>query len=130
MTWPSEEIPEADHVFMRGHKMHLDADGQFKPSVFKDQGPSMSTNWEKYCASADDCRSRAKDPTANGVLRGHVGSIRENARLTVTHTPVQETEAKPDRSHTCVIGPKTEAVRLKLQEIFETVLPVGAPAPQ
>jgi len=122
MTWEAEAIPDPDHVYRRAHRVHLDADGTFKPSIFKDIGGSVSTNWEKYCATAEECRAKAKEPPKNGVLKGNAGSVRGIPDLAVTHTPVQETEPVPDRSHTCVLGPKPEAVRLKLHEIFEIVL--------
>lgn len=126
MAWESESIPDSNRLFMRAHKSMVRG-GQIGPSLFVDRGDSLSTNWEKYCQAPELCQAMAKVPKDNGVLVAQVDRIR-NVKLTVEHTPVQKCDERPegDRSHTCVKGEKTAAVRLELVDLFEWALPVPA----
>ena len=115
--WPSEEIPNADTLFMRAHKSHL-ATGQLAAGVFKDINGGMSTNWEKYC-TAQEALAKAKVPADNGIIRMVVGRVRE-IPLEVKHTPLSG-----DLSHTDVIGTKNTEVRLKLLGIYSWAIKWG-----
>jgi len=113
--WPQEVIPNSDILFMRVHRNFVE-DGELQPNAFRDQGAGMSTNWQKYCVTAEEARRRAtKNPQNNGVVRLGVGPIR-NIPLTVEHTPDWALE---DRSHADVIGQKTAEVRMRLLDIAE-----------
>ena len=120
MPWEREKIENDQLLYMRVHRNVL-KDGQLVPGVFRDQGSSMSTNWVRYCPTAEDCRQKAKSPPDNGVVQAHAGPIRDIDTLLVEHTPVEAVD-RQDRSHTCVIGEKTTEVRLDLYDIFSWAL--------
>jgi len=73
----------------------------------------MSANWQKYCPTAQDSRSKGKQPNnpAFGVVSLSVGGVRQ-VPLAVDHTPTPK-----DRSHTTVVGNKTAEVREKLTRL-------------
>ena len=113
IAWPEEDIPDDNGLFMRAHRAFWQA-GELQPGVFRDQGGGMSTNWARYCPTAEDCRSRATSPDDNGVVSMLTGAVR-GVPLTVKHTP---DVSRNDRSHTDVIGDKKAAgVRVKLLKI-------------
>jgi hypothetical protein len=119
--WPQEEIPNDALLYMRTHRMHIDKSGELQPGVFCDHpklNGAMSTNWQKYCPSPEQCRSMAKKPDDNGVISLVVQDVRE-IPLDVYHTPSYEFS---DRSHTDVTGEKTTKVRLRLLKAFSWCL--------
>jgi hypothetical protein len=85
------------------------------PGAFRDHGHGMSTNWQKYCETPEEARSKAKDPVANGVVTLIAGDVRQISPLTVEHSPDRE---RNDRSHTDVVGEKDQEVRLKLLRVY------------
>ena len=107
--WVFELIPDEDLLYMRAHKSFYRS-GSLQPGVFRDIEGAMSTNWQKYCATAVEARCLARVPTDNGVVSFSVHTLRA-IPLTVTHSP---DESLPDRSHTDVIGEKSTEVRAKL----------------
>lgn len=123
LSFPIEEIPDADALFMRAHR-NLLRDGQIVPGVFRVQGEGMSVDWSKY-ASPEDTRMRARKPLDNGVLAMIAGKIRSEASLAVNHSPENE-----NRAHSEIILPQddedlTEA-RIKLRRIATLVIPLGS----
>jgi hypothetical protein len=101
---------------MRVHKQHI-LEGELTPGVFQDHGGGMSTNWTKYCVTAEDCRAKAKSPVANGVLRFLAGPMR-SVPMELKHTPLPS-----DRSHVDVIGlKKSTEVRLRMLSVVELLL--------
>ena len=101
LSFPVEEIPDADSVFMRAHRSLL-RDGEIVPGVFRAQGKAMSVDWSKY-ASPEDTRQRARKPLGNAVLAMIAGRIRAEAGLEVFHTPEPE-----NRAHSSVILPEND----------------------
>lgn len=110
--WPSEEIPDEDRLFMRVHKNFLlgAEDDYIPPGVFRDQGPAMSTDWEKY-SSPEQSRERARKPEVNGVIALVAGPVRTDAGQEVVHTP---DEPRGNRAHTDVRGKKDGDPRVRL----------------
>jgi hypothetical protein len=110
VIWPVEEIPDADQIYMRVHKMYAPT-GELKPGAFRDQQGGMSADWEEY-ATPEDTRNRARNPADNGVIGMTVGDVRAIESLTVVHEPLPE-----NRAHTEVFGEKDPEVRVKLRRI-------------
>jgi len=81
----------------------------------------MSTEWQKYCETPQEARSRAKEPQDNAVISLIVGDVRGIQGLAVVHTPNQE---RLNRAHADVVGAKTDKVRSELLMICEVVLPL------
>jgi len=117
-----EHVPNEDVLFLRVHPQNA-PNGELQASAFKDIGPGMSTNWQKYCPTAADSKSLAAKPKGHGVVSLVVEPVR-SIPLAVTHTP-----AKKDRSHTTVAGEKTPEVREKLlQQATWEILPEDKPS--
>lgn len=113
---PTEAIPDDGRVLMRVHKQYLDKVGRLRPVAFRDQGDGMSTDWEKYSTPLET-KNRAKIPSDNGVISLVVGSIRENRRLTVVHTP--HNADPPHERHVDVFGEKDPETRMHLLGIAQ-----------
>lgn len=109
--WPTEEIPDADTLYLRVHQRSAPG-GDLLPGAFRDHEGGMSTNWQKYCPTAAEARNKARNPALNGVVSLLVQAVRK-VPLSVKHTPLIT-----DRSHTDVIGEKDAEARAKLMEIF------------
>ena len=123
LDFPTEDIPDADQVFMRAHRNFL-RNGAITPNVFRAQGEGMSVDWSKY-ASPDDTRSRARKPLDNAILALVAGEVRSKTGLGVNHTPLPE-----NRAHSDVILPQddedlTEA-RIKLGRIATLAIPLDS----
>jgi hypothetical protein len=124
VSWPTEEIPDDNYLWMRVHKIRV-RNGEIRPSAFENKPTptdGMSTDWDKY-ASPQDTRDRGNVPTDNAVIRLKVGDVRQIPDQTVVHTP-DYISAKPNRSHTDVFGEKHEEVRVKLSRICKIVIPL------
>lgn len=121
ITFPVEDIPNRDSVFMRAHKDYI-RDGDIVPGVFREQDGSMSVDWDKY-ATPEDTRKRAKNPSNNAVLSLSVEGIRKIRNLNVRHAPESanrahsEVDLPDDREHL------TEA-RLLLLRLADVVIRV------
>ena len=119
-SWPEETIPDADHLFMRVHKMWKRDDG-ISPGAFQNHNSGMSTDWSKY-STAEATRARAmKLELLYAVIQMKVGDVRMVPNQVVRHTP---DVARNNRAHTDVIGDKKkEKIRVKLRRIAVLVLP-------
>ena len=117
ITWLVEDIPNEDRLFMRVERSFV-SHGKFGPGVFKNRptkSDGMSTDWDKY-STPGATRERAKVPQNNGVIEMPVAEVRKIMGQTVVHRPIQS-----NRSHTEVLGPKDEEVRLKLRRVARWV---------
>jgi hypothetical protein len=123
VPWQSEDIPDADSLWMRVHRMWFDSQGNISPSSFQNRPTDqdgMSTDWQKY-ADPEDTRSRAKKPQDNAVIRLVVGQVRQIPDQSVVHTPDSKTN---NRAHTDVFGQKHPEARVKLSRICKIVIPL------
>ncbi len=125
LSFPREDIPSADSVFMRAHETYF-RDGDLQPGVFTSkEGPGMSVDWDRY-SSEEQTRQRARKPEKNAVIRLSVGGIRKIDPLDVVHRP------EPDnRAHSEVDLPTDETlteIRLKLNRLVKIVIPLTPPA--
>ncbi len=128
-NWPIEEIPDADSVFMRAHRVFFSSGGELKPGVFRcrDNSNTVSVNWDRYATAEDTQQQARKDPDDNGIIRMPVVGIRRINNLTVKHTPLVQ-----NRSHADV-GPfsdhreeitETRVLLLRIAEVVK--LPVNS----
>lgn len=120
LVWESESIPDDAVLYMRAHRQYFRG-GTLQPGVFRDQQGAMSTEWQKYCGTPQEARSRAKEPKDNAVISLIVGDVRGIQGLAVVHTPNPE---RLNRAHVDVVGAKTDRVRSELLMICDVVLPL------
>jgi hypothetical protein len=124
VSFPVEEIPDADSVFMRAHLIHF-SNGELRPGVFRAQDGGMSVDWDKY-STPEATRQRArKNPENNAVIRMGVGGIRRIESLDVKHSPEPDNQAHSDVN----LPEKNEdltKVRMLLGRIAEVVIPLKA----
>lgn len=123
VPWQREDIPDADSLWMRVHRMWFDSQGNIRPGSFQNRPTDqdgMSTDWQKY-ADPEDTRSRAKKPQDNAVIRLVVGEVRQIPDQSVVHTPDPKTN---NRAHTDVFGQKHPEARVKLSRICKIVIPL------
>jgi hypothetical protein len=114
--WPKENIPNPDRLFYRVHAGQL-VDGALHAGIFREQGDSMSADWEKY-STPQQSRSRAAQPTRNGIIALVAGDVR-GVGMTVEHTP---DEPRNNRAHSSIGGlgadkAKKVKLRVKLLEL-------------
>lgn len=108
---------------MRVHCTKI-VNGEPISSAFCDIGRGMSTNWKKYCVTAEEARLKAREPAKNGIIEFVVKAIRSIPPLSVEHTPDIE---RKDRSHAEVIGEKDAEVRMKLGRAFQWAIKLVKP---
>jgi hypothetical protein len=121
-VWREEEIPNESLLYMRAHQVYKKTDGTLKPGVFKDQGDSMSTDWDRY-STPQETLDRARVPAQNAVISLNVGEVRAIDPLSVKHD-LRDVDGQPvHRAHTSVFGEKTPEVRLKLRRIHGWAIP-------
>jgi hypothetical protein len=121
VSWPREDIPAEDHLWMRVHKNDMENEEIF-PGAFrnrpKDTG-GMSTDWDKY-RTAEDTRNDGRVPPENyAVIRLNVGEVRKIPDQTVVHTPDIE---RQNRAHTDVFGQKHPEARVLLIRAAKIVI--------
>lgn len=128
-SWPVEEIPDADSLFMRIHRQWIKPDGTLWPTCFRnrpDDRGGMSTDWERYSSPADT-RQRARRPDDNAVVRMTAGSVRTIPGQTVRLSPIVGHPTIPDnRSHIDVDGSKEAdpETQLRFLQTASIVLPL------
>lgn len=123
MSFPVENVPDSDSVFMRAHQNYM-VNGQLRPGVFTAHDGAMSVDWNKY-SEPKQTLDRARNPKQNAVIEMNVGRIRAVPQLDVLHTPEIE-----NRAHCDVPLPEsgedlTEA-RFNLKKIATMVIPLSA----
>jgi hypothetical protein len=122
VSWPSEDIPAEDHLWMRVHRNDME-DGDILPRAFRNRPKNtggMSTDWDKY-RTAQDTRNDGRVPLENAVIRLNVGVVREIPDQKVVHTPDLE---RQNRAHTDVFGEKHPQARVLLIRAAEIVIPL------
>lgn len=120
LTFPVEEIPDADAVFMRVHESHF-REGVLQVGAFRNPDGGMSVNWDKY-ASAELTRQQARrNPEKNGVVTMPVGSVRRIRSLDVKHIPEPDNRAHSEINLPSDHQELTE-VRIMLRRIADVVL--------
>ncbi len=97
LVWPTEDLPDDARLFYRVH-VNSAPDGVLVPGIFREQKGSMSADWEKY-STAEESRSRAPEPSRNGIVVLLAGPIRAIEGMGVQHAPIP-----PNRSHSAVTG--------------------------
>lgn len=114
--WPIEEIPDKDSLYRCVHRQHV-RDGSIAPGAFgKDY--RMSVDWGEY-SNPEQARNRRKKPEDNAVVALIAGEVRGLRSQTVEHAPIPV-----NRSHSEVVGEKSERVRIELSRICEVVIPL------
>ncbi|MBE3145266.1 MAG: hypothetical protein IMZ61_15310 [Planctomycetes bacterium] len=73
----------------------------------------MSVDWDRYSTPVES-QNRSRTPSDNGVVTFVALKLRQLPGQILEHSPIRE-----NRSHSEVIGEKTEEVRLKMMECFE-----------
>lgn len=125
--WPVEDIPDADLLYRRVHRDHIDK-GEPMFGVFRNDGQGdaagMSVDWSKY-AEPQETQARGRKPASEyGVLALTVSDVRQIPRQEVLHEP----EWPDNRAHTNVKGPKSkregaeQEIRLRFLQITRWVL--------
>jgi hypothetical protein len=128
--WQAEEIPGADHLFLRVHKANV-RDGFLIDNAFQEFHGGMSTNWSKYStpeitrdqvAELPPRNGKLRDPKVYGVVSLKAEAVRAIPNVSVEHTPDWE---RNNRAHTDVHGsgenPADEdetEVRFQLRKIW------------
>jgi len=113
VSWPIEEIPPEDHLWMRVHTKDIE-DGEILPRAFRNRPPKtggMSTDWAKYRTAQDTRNDGRAGPENYAVIRLNVGEVRVIPDQKVEHTP---DVAKNNRAHTDVFGEKNPQTRVLL----------------
>ncbi len=119
--WESEEIPDADLLYMRVHFRFVNDDGSIQPGAFRDQGEAMSTDWEKYSTPEQTCNRLSKGQD-NAVISLRTSGVRAIPDQLVVHTPDPETN---NQAHTDVFGDKKKntQVRILYSRLYELIIP-------
>lgn len=128
MTWPSEEILDADDTYYRVHQ-NIVPNGELRPAIFREQEGSMSVDWGKY-STPEETRARGRsEASAYGVVTLVAGEIRSIEGMEVDHSPTRE-----NRAHSEVYGmgaqkPRKTEIRLRLyNQLNGWTIPVESPA--
>lgn len=116
--WPVEDIPDADHLYMRVHRTWFKPSGDISLRAFANHGAGMSTDWSKY-STPEQTRDRGRTPPSNAVVRMNVGDIRAMPGQSVAHSPQDG-----NRAHADVLGEKDEEARMLLRRRATIVLPL------
>jgi hypothetical protein len=113
VSWPVEEIPNDDHLYLRVYKKHC-SNGRIMPIAFKrhgETGDGLSVDWSRY-ASPEDTRRRSlrHPPEDYAVVSFKVEDIRRLG-YTVVHKPLSPgnlgATTEGNRAHTEIIPPAT-----------------------
>lgn len=116
-TWPEEDIPSDDRLFMRVHIRTHARKGKLSTGAYQNHNSGMSTDWEKYSTPEQTRQRGRKAAPEYGVVAMSVAEVRLVPGQTVEHEP--ETE---NRAHTEVFGEKDEEVRVLLRRCSQWVI--------
>ena len=125
--WPTENIPDKDHVFRNAKDSWLKSDNTIDPQIFWDsltRGREASVFWDKYCTKPSDARLAMIEPERYGVLKLNAGEVRELEMQIVEHKPTTA-----HRAHSLINGEKDEEILFRLLEISELVIPIPPKKP-
>lgn len=120
--YPVEYIPDADKVYYRIHKTYI-KNGELIPGAFREQGESMSVDWEKYATPQVTIMRALRCPENNGVVSFIVGPLR-GIPLIVTHAPVGENIAHTDVTCENSRIEENPRIRLLLLQMITWELPI------
>ena len=100
ITFKIEKIPDEDHLYLRVHKNnnHSATETYVPAEIFKPQGDSMSTEWNKY-SNPLQALNNARKPSENSIASLNIGKVRLIPLLKVIHDP-----SKANQAHTSVYG--------------------------
>lgn len=99
MGWPAEDIPDNDRLYRRIPPVWYNKEeDRVTSAAFKDL--NMSVNWEKYITAENAVR---KYPEHR--LSALIAKVPRSKSLEVKHTP-----SRLIRSHSSIIGKKTESI--------------------
>ncbi len=123
-----EEIPDIDHLFLRVHNKnnnHSATETYVPAEVFRAQGASMSTEWDKY-STPMKALNNARKPSENTIASFNVGEVRLIPPLKVVHDP-----SRSNQAHTSVFGIEGDRItkmviqrklsKIAVWEIFQNV---------
>jgi hypothetical protein len=121
VSWPAEQIPDADALYKRVPQSHVESDGRLGPNAFVKIGEGemrgVSTNWSKYSdphstRDAVKVATPPRDPLNYSVVSFLAGAVRAvSSVVEVRHTPLPD-----NRSHTDIRYPdmpKVDATELR-----------------
>lgn len=116
LNWAVETIPEKSYLFYRVPKGSLKPGETMHPSIFTENGGSMSTDWDRY-SDPQKTLSCVENPNRFRVIRLIADYIRNNNKFEINHSPNIELK---NRAHTDVFGVTTKnGVKLAQDEITE-----------
>lgn len=127
-TWPVEDLPDRDNLYLRVHRRWFGTDDALDLGCFRNQPDErtggMSTDWSRY-ATPEQTRTRARSPIDNAVVALTVGDVRTIPGQRVEHSPTID-----NRAHTDVWGAKSHdpEVRRRYSRIARMVLSLPSPA--
>jgi hypothetical protein len=113
VSWPTEEIPDVDNLWMRVHTHDIEG-GEILPRAFRNHPKKtggMSTDWAKYRTAQETRNTGRAGPENYTVIRLNVGEVRTIPDQKVSHTP---DVANNNRAHTDVFGEKNAQTRVLL----------------
>jgi len=125
--WPVKDIPDKDKLYLRIHKNHYPKGEMNVKMVFKEQGRSLSTDWERH-STPEQTRNRGGQDASNyGVISLITGDVRGIDDLKVEHSPIEfpPEGQEPNRAHTDVLGINRRVeIKVKLQRLANFEIPV------
>lgn len=122
-TWPIEDVPDADLLFLRIHKNNI-RDACPLSIAFMNHGEGaqegMSTDWSRYSTPQETLsRVLAARPTwSGGVIQMIVGEVRKIPEQIVQHAPFSDNPA-----HTNIKGRKETRERYLFMRIWKWAIP-------
>ena len=112
MVWAVENVPNEAHLYLRVH-VNLVKSG-LTPSIFREHGGGMSTDWNKYATPAKTRAGSEKPASSYGVVTLEVAKVRVVPGLSVTHAPLLCNRAHTEVFGIGTSGPLTSERRLLL----------------
>ena len=118
-----QTIPDMDCVFLRIHRVNVDFDATsdvnsillyaFDPKPKGSTG--LSVDWSEH-SSAEESRSRSKEPHNNGIVSLCVEKVRA-IPLKVLHRPIENNFSHSEISEIPPRKPTDLGIRVKLRDI-------------
>jgi hypothetical protein len=144
MNWEVEEIPDEDFLYTRVSLSQISKqDGNpraqaFLNTPYNQNSKNLSSDWNKYCLSAEDCKQAVfyhfnskgerKNPNMFLVWEMNVGKIRIEVipPQEVNHDPIFNHDLLPNnRAHSIIIGNKTNDPNVNNAEFRSLLIKIG-----